>query len=157
MAETWQKAVASALIAYFGMSWLDQKILLGSDVSLAMRMSKMLAMSRTMAEKYHTVTDGWYETLSKVDRNKKSLVNATTGEALTFDEVEKRSNQVGWVHGCVRRVERVMVVGDEAFWGRSSFSDAAAGSVWGAVAAARTDFSTRLPHPPAPCLATRRM
>ena len=114
---TWYKAAAGALIAYFGIGWLDNKFMLSADIKLALKMKPLLTFAN-VSPCYHsgflgvvallllhlpllqshqnskfTVTDAWYETLTKVNGRKKCLVNSLDGSSFTFAEVEKLSNQ----------------------------------------------------------------
>jgi len=91
---SWQKTAAGLILAYFGLSWLDSKLLLREDIGLGFKMSSLLRFASNKNGSNYTVTDAWYETLSKVNARKKCLINATTGNALTFLDVEKQSNQV---------------------------------------------------------------
>lgn len=94
MSPSWHKSAAALILAYFGISWLDHKYLLKEDLGFGMQIAKLLKFVKSKSGTNFTVTDAWYETYSKVNSRKKCLINASTGEVLTFMDVEKKSNQV---------------------------------------------------------------
>ena len=91
---SWHKAAAAALMTYFGLSWLDNKLLLLEDLGFGLKMKKLLQFSQGKAGTHFTVTDAWYATLAKINARKKCLLNSANGVEYTFGEVEQLSNQV---------------------------------------------------------------
>lgn len=90
----WQKTAAASLLAYFGLSYLDEKYIILDELKNGLKFKNAIKFTRDMAGKHYTVTDNWYKTLSRVDARKPALVDAVTAQSFSFYDVEQMSNQV---------------------------------------------------------------